>query len=126
MKLNIDTVKSLLAVIEESPDYPDPMVSDGIQLTGTDSVTIVYHLSLMLEAGLIRGKEHANRNGRYVIIERLTWEGHAFLANAQNPTIWERFKGVGRSMGSFSLDVAKATLTGIAQQIALQTATGML
>ena len=122
MKLKIDLVKSLLAAIEEFPDYPEPIISDDIAINGIDSVTIVYHLSLMLEAGLIRGKEHASRGGRYVLIERLTWEGHAFLANAQNKTVWERLLSVSRSVGGFSLEVAKNTLAGIAQQTAVQAA----
>jgi len=118
MKLKIDLIKSLLALVEESPDYPEPIISDDIAVNGTDPVTIVYHLSLMLEAGLLRGKEHASRGGRYILIERLTGEGHAFLANAQNKTVWERFKTVNRSMGSFSLDVAKTTLSVFARQAA--------
>lgn len=124
MQLKIDIIKSLLAAIEQSEDYPDPVISDSIQLTGIDSVTVVYHLSLMLDAGLIRGREQANRAGRFVVIERLTWEGHAFLANAQNDTVWQRFKGLSRSLGSFSLDVAKATLSGIALSLAQKTLQG--
>jgi len=122
MKLKIDLIKSLLAAIEKSPDYPEPFISDDIVINGTDPVMIVYHLSLMLEAGLIIGKEHANRGSRYVLIERLTWEGHAFLANAQNKTVWLRLLSVSRSEGGFSLEVAKNTLAGIAQQTAMQAA----
>jgi len=125
MKLNIDTIKSLLAIIEESPNYPEWIFSYDIELTGIDAVTVLYHLSLMLEAGLIRGSENVDRGKRYVVIQRLTWEGHAFLSNAQNKTVWERFKAVSRSMGNFSLEVAKSTLAGIATQVAMQAATGM-
>jgi hypothetical protein len=38
MKLNIDTIKSLLAVIEESPNYPEPIFSRDIKLFGIDPV----------------------------------------------------------------------------------------
>ena len=122
MKLKIDLIKSLLAVIEESPDYPKPIVSDDIAVNGTDPVTIVYHLSLMLEAGLIRGKERGSKCEHFVLIERLTWEGHAFLANAQNKTVWERFLSASRSVGGCSLDVAMLTLDHIALQDATQAA----
>ena len=122
MKLQIDLIKSLLAFIEESPNFPEPIYNREIQLDGVDSVTVLYHLCQMLDAGLIQGYESKATRNQYIIIHRLTWEGHAFLANAQNKTVWEHFKTVSRSMGIFSLDVAKGTLAGIAQQTAMQAA----
>ena len=118
MKLNIDTVKALLASIEELPDYP---AKGEIKIDGIDPVTVLYHLSLMLEAGLIKGNEYAEREGRSVFVDRLTREGHAFLANAQNEAVWERFNAVRQSVGSFSFDIAQSLLDTIAHQIALET-----
>ena len=126
MKLNIDTIKALLAFIEESPNFPEPIYNREIQLDGIDPISIHYHLCQMLDAGLIQGYESKATGRQYVAVSRLTWEGHAFLANAKNKTVWERFKSVSRSMGSFSVDVAKNTLAGLAQQQALQAASNMI
>ena len=115
MKLDIDLIKSLLAFVEESPNYPKFIVSDDIKINGTDPLTIAYHLSLMLEAGLIRGRESCPGTPEpYVAIERLTWEGHAFLANSKDPTNWQKLKSAIATIGDVSFDVAKAGLAGMA------------
>ena len=142
MKLNIDLIKSLLAIIEESPDYPEPTrhslntIALGITPFANDCITdaearlIFYHFELLIDGGLIDGEIHVDVRERCisyeVYIDRLTWEGHAFLANAQNATVWERFKSVSRHVGSFSLDVAKLSLAGIAQQQVMQAAASVL
>jgi hypothetical protein len=116
MKLQIEIVKSLLEVIEESTDFPEIIYlsSEDVPSLNIDDNTVTYHLCLMLEAGLIKGTEHTNRGGKRILIHRLTWEGHAFLANSKNPTLWNKLKSVSSSVGSFSLDVAKSTLTTLA------------
>jgi hypothetical protein len=68
----------------------------------------------MNEAGLIVGRDHPTKGQRQFYIERLTWNGHAFLANAKNKTVWEKLKKVGDCVGSFSLDTAKLMLASIA------------
>jgi hypothetical protein len=122
MKLKIDLIKSLLAFIEESPDYPEPILSDSIKINGTDPVTIVYHLELMIEAGLVCGKAQGTSGSRYVIVNRLSWEGHEFLTNALNPTVWERLKSASRSLGSFSVGIAATVLAEFAKQHIMEAA----
>ncbi len=124
MKFKLETVKALLAYIEDSDEYPDPFLIDQVDGLEADSVTINYHLALMLEAGLIVGKERVNRDDRYVIVRRLTIAGHDFLANAQNPTVWKRFRETSRSVGSVSLDIAKSALSSIASSIITKAITG--
>jgi hypothetical protein len=116
MKLQIEVVKALLEVIEESTDFPNPIYLDSEDLPSLalNDDTVTYHLCLMLEAGLIKGTEHTNKGGKRVLIHRLTWEGHAFLANSKNPTLWNKLKGVSNAVGCFSLDVAKSTLSTLA------------
>jgi hypothetical protein len=119
MKLNIETIKSILSIVEESKCYPNPISGKNIQLPGVAPVEVTYHLSLMIEAGLIRGEEIQHQLGQIVMIERLTWEGHEFLKNSQNVTFCQKLEKIGEAVGSFSIDVSKSTLAAIAQQAAL-------
>jgi DNA-binding MarR family transcriptional regulator len=116
MKLQIETVKALLEIIEKSNDFPDPfyLLPEDAEALEIDYKTMTYHLCLMLESGLINGSEHTNKDRKRVLIRRLTWEGHAFLANAKNPTLWNKLKELSSSAGGFSLDVAKLTLSTLA------------
>ncbi|GHT12324.1 hypothetical protein FACS1894170_07000 [Planctomycetales bacterium] len=114
MKLEINIIKSLLADIENSADYPEPFIINKVDGVEADSVTINYHLVLMIEAGLISGLEKINHDKRYVLVERMTWAGHDFLANAKNPDIWKRFEEASSSFGSFSINILQSALTNIA------------
>jgi hypothetical protein len=114
MKLQIEVVKAILSEIEKTNVWPETFFIDELENMDIDKNVITYHLFLMQEAGLIVGKCNVNRKEKIMLIDRLTWEGHAFLANAKNKTTWEKFKTESQSVGCFSLDVAKSALASIA------------
>jgi hypothetical protein len=143
MKLQIETIKSLLEIIEKMDCYPVPFyLDDGnydddddnaddyggnqkITLNINDNKTLeierrklTYHLVLMLEEGLIDGEEKTNKGGKRVLIRRLTREGHTFLANSKLPTVWDNFKKTSSAAGGFSIEIAKSVLASIASKFA--------
>lgn len=85
-----------------------------------DEGTVLEHLTLMIEeAGLIHGRvKRASTGGGGVLIavtERLTWEGHDFIANARAPGVWERVKHTLAEKGS---DASWAIVKALAEAYA--------
>jgi hypothetical protein len=78
---------------------------------GFNQEMIDEHLYLLMEKGLIRAEE--TQLGYLVL--GLTWEGHDFVSNASNPTVWEKAKACA---GNLSFDIFKAMLTKVAEKAA--------
>ena len=58
-----------------------------------DRETVIAHVVLLVEAGLINANVHRLLNGPPKIrISGLTWAGHDFLAVAKDDTIWAKAK----------------------------------
>ena len=107
MRLNQDLIRALL--LEAEGEEP-------VDLGGYTDEQIAYHKCQLINAHLAEGFIHAGLGGIIgAEINDLTWEGHEFLANARNDTIWNRGKKeVTKLGGSVSLEVLKAILTQIA------------
>jgi len=77
-----------------------------------DEKTVKEHLRLMYEKGLIDAvvSAYGNTIGR-VVVNRVTWEGHDFLAAIKNETIWKQVTGhVKKTVGEVTIDVLKSLL----------------
>lgn len=71
---------------------------------------IEYHLSLILEAGLI---EHLEFQLMFCIsFRRLSWQGHDFLDSVRDPKIWEKTKKGAEAAGGFTVDLLKDLAKG--------------
>lgn len=105
----MDLVRKILLEIES---LPGGFSNDPIKQQGYSNDDIEYHLTIMLEAGLIHGASH-NRSGHYyplIIPTRLTWQGHEFLDACRDEGRWVKAKDVFRQAGGVSFDVAKEVL----------------
>lgn len=113
MKRDTDLVRDLLMAIAEDPhcdgtrwfgiDSPD-----DLHITGHSLHEVLYHLTLLIEAGFIKGKIGIDA----LAINRLTWDGHEFLDNIRDAGIWgktkERLKGLPSVAISVIGEIAKA------------------
>lgn len=96
------------------PDTDNTDLPESIQ--NTDIHVLVRHIVLMTQANLVdsnaRNPSQTNTNGRptVVVIHGLTHEGHDFLENIREDTVWNKTKEEARSL---ALDVVKATAEGI-------------
>ena len=110
MKRDMDLVRLLLLDVEgeEKPD-----------LTAYTAEQRTYHMTLLIEAGLVDGAVARDRQGRPMDVHaiKLTWEGHELLDNARNNAIWrktiETVKSVG---GTVSLEILKDMLVKTARE----------
>ncbi|HEX8906332.1 MAG TPA: DUF2513 domain-containing protein [Longimicrobiaceae bacterium] len=116
MRLDFDLVRLILLEIEKSPANRDP---DTVKVPGFDEDTVLEHLAIMAEKGLIDAEviEAGSGDQRVVaaFVKRMTWEGHEFLDNARNDEVWSTTKKVVKEKGgSVSFDIFTAILTQVA------------
>lgn len=105
MRRDLDLIRLLLLEIEGEEPKPD--------LSAYDYSKQVYHLTLIVEAGLAEGHvvDDSMGNPAEVIVRRLTWKGHEFLDAARNDTIWNKAKGQFKEKAvSISFDMLKVVL----------------
>ncbi|TAN62565.1 DUF2513 domain-containing protein [bacterium] len=92
MKRDFDLIRRLMKDIESVPagkKYKDI----GYLLPDYDADTVYKHISLLLDANLIKGRTvNLMRGISGVVIDGLTWSGHDFLDAAKDDTLWNKAK----------------------------------
>ncbi len=122
MKRDNDLIKRMLLTAEESDGrvtFTESSVPDRFPEDYAFDV-IRYHFTLLEDRGLIKG----SATNTSLTILHLTWEGHDFLDDARNDTLWNAAK---RNAGKLSFtafrevvkELAK-TAAGLALQASLQ------
>jgi Hypothetical protein (DUF2513) len=87
MKRDMELIRELMLAIELQNDDRDT----DLKPVGHDESKIDYHLELLIEARLVVGEVHHLTGGNppVISIERLSWEGHEFIDNARNESVWK-------------------------------------
>jgi hypothetical protein len=111
----MDLIRRLLLAIETLP-------FDGgwqtVEIDGEDELQVAYHMALLLEAGLIVGKDVTCLSDRapQIRVSRLTWSGHEFLESARDHAAWRKAMTLAKSRGvNLSFDLLKEILAAIAR-----------
>lgn len=93
MKRDMELIRALMLSIESKNNIFSftNLDFEDVNVTGYTDSAIDYHLILLIEASLIVGKfsPQAGQDRRMIDIERLHWEGHEFLDNARNESVWK-------------------------------------
>ncbi|MBD1194501.1 DUF2513 domain-containing protein [Vulcanococcus sp. Clear-D1] len=117
----MELVRLLLIEIEQDAQWP------AGKCIATEDAIKSYHLHLLIQAGLVEGKESLVMGGEapQFLISGLTWHGHEFLAASADPGRWSQFKksaGIGLASIPFPV-IVKLLTDGIEQSVraALQT-----
>ena len=80
----MDFVRQILEEIEKrNPEASNP----GVDVDGRKPKEILYHLKIMEDARLVEGVK-SNPVGCI----RMTWEGHEFLEQSRDESIWQQAK----------------------------------
>ncbi len=125
MKRDMDLVRALLLKLEDLEQGAGGIYLYEYSELIVDGYTedqVVYHLDLLVEAGLI--DQGGNGALSEFMFRRLTWEGHDFADSVRSEEIWQRARKGALAAGGFSIeligDLAKgfirkkaAELTGI-------------
>jgi hypothetical protein len=115
MKRDMDLVRQLLMEIEEDAQWP------AGKCIATEDTNKAYHLHLLIQSGLVEGKENLVMGGDppQFLISALTWQGHEFLSASADPGRWSHFKkSAGTGLASIPFPVIVKLLTdGIEQSV---------
>lgn len=75
------------------------------KLDGWDDATLMAHMRLLIEAGLLHGSVQA---GGGINFDALTWAGHDFLAAVRQDTVWAHIrKRLAATGGGIAFDAIK-------------------
>lgn len=115
MKRDWNLVRQILLKAESS--LPGESI-DSFTCEEFDEATIIEHIEIMIESKLLDGdvnKTQAGSSG--FLLHKITWEGHNFLENARNDTIWKKVMAQAKEKGtSTSFVVLNGLLTKAAQK----------
>lgn len=110
MKRDMELIRKILFEFEKMPLNHSV---NKIEIESYSEEEITYNIILMNEAGLIEIKENSTLDGIGYFPERLTWQGHQFLENIKNETVWKSIKSAIVNIGG---EVGFSVLKMIAEQ----------
>ncbi|OBQ24531.1 MAG: hypothetical protein AN488_01385 [Anabaena sp. WA113] len=117
MKRDWNLIRQILLEAESSPPG---VYKESFDCPGFDEARIIEHIEIMIESNLLDGeidKTQAGPSG--FLVRKITSEGHNFLDNAKNDTIWKKVMAEAKEKGtSTSFVVLNALLTKAAQKYA--------
>ncbi|ORE90523.1 hypothetical protein ATO13_22496 [Stappia sp. 22II-S9-Z10] len=114
MKRDMDLIREILLHVEAS----ETLHMTAFQLPGHGDEAVTEHAILCIEKGLLEGRPILTMNSREVLVGRLTWEGHDFLAAIRDETVWTRLKSsISQPLTSLPFDVIKSVGASLVQQM---------
>lgn len=119
MELNFDCMRDVLLYFRENlklnTDQNDPKIKSFNMINSTNlynipeleysSDDICYSIFNLVECGFLQGYSKGGDKVILYAIENITFAGHQFLNNIQEPTVWNKTKQILRKLGGASLTV---------------------
>lgn len=113
MKRDMDLVRDILIEIENGK------LSEAKQIGNYDKESVLYHIQIMNEAGLLLANfiSESTRDIVDARIDRLTWKGHDFLDAARDDTLWKKAKDfLKQKFSTVAFDVLLKLLIKLSQE----------
>jgi hypothetical protein len=108
MTRDLDLVREILLAIEEKAS---PRNWFSPEISGYTKEEISYHIKLLIQAGLVEGKDLSSQSKFEFAASNLTWEGHEFLDASRDKSIWTKTKKYfGTRISSVSFELIKQVL----------------
>ncbi|MED1303684.1 hypothetical protein BK704_28820 [[Bacillus thuringiensis] serovar konkukian] len=124
MKLNHDCVRDLLLTVEDTEHGVSLPLDDLFQeerLRPYSNNDVVYTVQRLKEAGYLNVVDANTYDGYEAFINHITWNGHQFLDNIRDKTVWEKTKEKASIVGSVSLPIlSELAKTYIADMLGLK------
>lgn len=123
MKRDMELCRKILFKIEGNTKAG---IIFDLNIEGYEKAEIMYNCQLLHEAGLIKGykrywRGETSPKGGFSVGD-LTWEGHDFLDNIREETVWNKIKDVVAQKGiTLTIEIIKE----IAPSVILQMIKGM-
>ena len=121
MKLDHGYVRHILIVFESLDGYPDTNQLYKKLTQFSPKEQFDYTFKKLIEAGFVKGINASGMTSFGYISCEITWDGHAFLDNIKNDTIWKQTtKTVFTKVGDASLQIISQVAAAIiAKQMGL-------
>ncbi|MFC5506559.1 DUF2513 domain-containing protein [Bosea massiliensis] len=113
----MEIIRTLLLKLEQMEMDPGSMrglscYRDELKIEGVTGEAIGHHLEMMIDAGLIHVDKGRMINGHEIYFQRVSWQGHEFIASIRDQEVWKQTKEVARKGGVEAIaavwDIAKA------------------
>jgi Hypothetical protein (DUF2513) len=116
MKRDMELIRELMLAIDSRDD--NEYWAGDLEVSGDRNIDqINYHLQLLIDAGFIEAKVARDNDGISITIDRMSWDGHEFLDNARNESVWkDTMKIVAEKGGSVAVGLLTQLLTSVAKQ----------
>ena len=98
---------------ETEIDDPRAYIASISQIEGYSEKMLIYHIRQLIGAHFIDGEliNSIGGMGTDVFVKGLTWEGHEFVENSRNDTMWNKAKDTVLSKaGGISVDILSEVL----------------
>lgn len=117
MKRDLDLIRQMLLLIEESKDVPPNSldVDDFLDLNDKAAV-IALHIGLLADAGFVEVEKPRRGDITDWSITRMTFVGYEYLDAVRNDRIWRNVKTKIGELGGASFDIIKELAASMAKQ----------
>ena len=105
MKLNQDCIRYVMFELEKELKYPVPMNSSDIKQIDYDYEEIAYAVIKLIEANFLSGHNTTTHDGVGAIVTDITFNGHEFIGNISNESVWIKTKDKANQVGRVSLHI---------------------
>lgn len=91
MKRDMELCRKILFAIEDQ--YVDSAIVN-LNIQGYEVPCIAYHCELLHDAGLVDSykSQYTDNHINYYSVGKLTWEGHNYIDNIREETVWNKTK----------------------------------
>ncbi len=111
MKLDKNLVRELMIYYEDNLDNENVINSENITIPEYTEEQINYTTQKLIEGGYLNGSKVKGYN--FCLVMSLTWNGHEFIDNARDITMWDVLCAGIAPFGSVSIGVITQLLTEI-------------
>lgn len=107
MELKKDCVRDVLLYLEKNMKYNEPFFANQIELKEYLEEDILYTCEKLTEAYFINAEIHKYVTGDLptIMITSISYDGHQFLDNIRNESVWKETKGKLKTVGDVSLNI---------------------
>lgn len=118
--MDIDCIRNILLQVEETPftvycdsDEDDEKDSGLSFIDKYDDKTLLYHINLANELGLIKASICIGMSS----VLDLSAQGHLFLADIREENVWNKTKEISKQVGASSLDTVKQIAVNVVSSL---------
>lgn len=119
MKLNQDCLRDFLLYCEDNLSYTNEILVNSLKLKEYSIEELVYTAQKLNEADFLTivTKPYVGTAVPSIRVKSITYEGHKFLDNIRDDSIWKKAKSILNPIKSMSVEIISETAAKIITQL---------